>query len=169
MDIEKRKEELSIAYISAICAMAGIDYDIIRHDGDSTDGQMKKVIVLEDGLKCNAQLRVQLKSTSSGSMYSKRNGVLKYKLRAKNYNDLCGRATTPIVLMLLILPEDEKEWLKWSSEELILRGLVLWLSLSGLEPTSNAESVTVEIPFENVVNSETAVQMLECVAKEEWA
>ena len=47
MDIEKIKEEISISYISALCAYAGIDYDRVIHDEDSTDGQLKKIITLK--------------------------------------------------------------------------------------------------------------------------
>ena len=70
MDIEKIKEEISISYISALCAYAGIDYDRVIHDEDSTDGQLKKIITLNNGRLFQSQLRVQLKCTSSLSQYS---------------------------------------------------------------------------------------------------
>ena len=38
MQVSKRKEDISISYISALCAYAGIAYEIVRHDDDSTDG-----------------------------------------------------------------------------------------------------------------------------------
>lgn len=41
MTPERAKENMSISYISAVCAYAGVDYDTIRHDEDSTDGLMK--------------------------------------------------------------------------------------------------------------------------------
>lgn len=37
------KEDLSISFICALCANAGIDYEICRHDQDSTDGIIKKL------------------------------------------------------------------------------------------------------------------------------
>lgn len=67
MDISHIKEELSINYIATVAAIAGIDYDIIRHDEDSTDGLLKKQMILSNGGKFNASLRVQLKCTSSTS------------------------------------------------------------------------------------------------------
>ena len=39
-------EDIHISYISALCASAGISYDIQRHDDDSTDGVIKKTITL---------------------------------------------------------------------------------------------------------------------------
>ena len=41
MTPERAKENMSISYISAVCAYAGVDDDTIRHDEDSTDGLMK--------------------------------------------------------------------------------------------------------------------------------
>ena len=38
MQITQIKEDISISYISALCAYAGIAYEIVRHDADSTDG-----------------------------------------------------------------------------------------------------------------------------------
>lgn len=37
MNKENTKEELSICYISTISTNAGMDYEILRHDDDSTD------------------------------------------------------------------------------------------------------------------------------------
>jgi hypothetical protein len=70
VDTSQKKEELSINYIATVAAIAGIDYDIMRHDGDSTDGLLKKQISLSNGRRFNASLRVQLKCTSSPSQYS---------------------------------------------------------------------------------------------------
>lgn len=41
------KEDISISYISALCAYAGVAYEINRHDEDSTDGILKKRILLD--------------------------------------------------------------------------------------------------------------------------
>ena len=41
MHSSSKKEDISISYISALCADAGISYDIQRHDDDSTDGIIK--------------------------------------------------------------------------------------------------------------------------------
>jgi hypothetical protein len=116
------KEDISISYISALCAYAGVAYEINRHDEDSTDGILKKRILLDENRKFDAELRVQLKCTSSPSQYTDNGDSITYKLKVKNYNDLCMSSTTPIILGLLVLPEDEKEWIKWSSEELLIKG-----------------------------------------------
>lgn len=38
------KEDIHISYLSAVCASASISFDLQRHDDDSTDGIMKKLI-----------------------------------------------------------------------------------------------------------------------------
>ena len=49
MHSSRQKEDISISYISALCADAGISYDIQRHDDDSTDGIMKNAYFLVMG------------------------------------------------------------------------------------------------------------------------
>ena len=45
------KEDIHISYLSAVCASASVSFDLQRHDDDSTDGIMKKLITLDDGTK----------------------------------------------------------------------------------------------------------------------
>ena len=167
MDKSGIKEELSINYLATIAAIRGIDYDTIRHDEDSTDGLVKKIISLDGGGRFNAELRVQLKCTSSPSQYSEKDGIISYQLNVKNYNDLCTPATSPIILGLLILPEDENEWVKWTSEELMIKGCMYWLSLANKPYSSNSGKVTVKIDKNNVLNSNSLHTLLEKIAKEE--
>ena len=84
MHSSRQKEDISISYISALCADAGISYDIQRHDDDSTDGIMKKRIFLGDGIFFDSALRIQLKSTSSVSQYKDKGDIITYALKGKN-------------------------------------------------------------------------------------
>lgn len=104
MQVTQIKEDISISYISALCAYAGIAYEIVRHDDDSTDGTLRKRIILDHERKFDAELRIQLKCTSSSSQYTDHGDTLTYKLKVKNYNDLRLPSTTPIILGLLVLP-----------------------------------------------------------------
>ena len=167
MDISQIKEELSISYISTIAAMAGIDYEIMRHDDDSADGLLKKCIYVFGGRKFNSSLHVQLKCTSSISQYNDDGKAISYKLKAKNYNDLCAPSTTPIILALLIIPENQIEWINWTPEDLMLKGCMYWLSLANNEETNNTGFVTIKIPKSNALNCETLHNILEKIAREE--
>lgn len=168
MQITPIKEDISISYISALCAYAGIAYEIVRHDEDSTDGILKKRVFLDGKRKLDVILRIQLKCTSSPSQYTDNGDTLTYKLKVKNYNDLCLPATTPIVLGLLILPENEKLWINWTEEELLIKGCMYWAEFSRETESNNKGTVSVKINKKNVVNAENLQNIFELIAKEEW-
>lgn len=168
MQETQRKEDLSISYISALCAYGGIAYETVRHDDDSTDGTLRKRIALDNNRKFDAELRIQLKCTSSISQYADKEDYMIYKLRAKNYNDLCLESTTPIILGLLVLPEDETAWLSWTPEELLIRGTMYWAEFTSQVSKDNSGIVSVKIDKKNVINADTLNKILEKIAREEW-
>lgn len=168
MQITQIKEDISISYISALCAHSGIAYEIVRHDEDSTDGILRKRVFLDGGRKYDAELRIQLKCTSSPSQYIDNGNTITYKLKVKNYNDLCLRSTTPIILGLLILPEDQNEWIQWSTEELLLKGCMYWASFAGKTESKNEGTISVTLDKKNAINEKTLQSILEKIAKEEW-
>lgn len=129
---------------------------------------MKKRILLGGNKKFNAELRIQLKCTSSPSQYTDHGDTLTYKLKVKNYNDLCLPSTTPIILGLLILPENEELWVNWTEEELLIKGCMYWAEFSKETESSNEGTVSVKINKKNVINVESLRNILEMIAKEEW-
>lgn len=165
MDISKCKEDISISYISALCAYAGIAYDIQRHDEDSTDGIIKKTIDLDGNTKYGAECRIQLKCTSSSTQYIENGGSITYKLKAKNYNDLCRKCTTPVILALLILPDDFN-CLSWTEKELMIKGRMYWASFCGKESTNNSATINVPLDKKNVISDVTLQKILEKIARE---
>ena len=166
MDKEKIKEDLSICYLKTIAAINGIAMERIEHDEDSIDVVIKKIIYLKNGGKFNSQISVQLKATASSSQYNISNTEISYLLKAKNYNDLCAPASMPSILALLILPENETEWIRWSSEELMIKGKMFWISFQGKEETKNVSRITVKIPKENELNAITIETLIQKVAEE---
>lgn len=166
MDIEKIKEDLSICYLKTIAAVRGIAVERIEHDEDSVDVIIKKVINTNPNMPFHSQISVQLKSTSSRSQYRISEKEVSYILKVKNYNDLCMPASMPSILALLILPEKEDEWTKWTPDELIVRGKMFWLSLQDKEVSANKENVTVKIPKENILNAETIENLIKKAAVE---
>lgn len=166
MDIEKIKEDLSICYLKTIAAVQGIAVERIEHDEDSVDVIIKKVIITDENIPFNSQVSVQLKSTSSKSQYSISKEEVSYKLKVKNYNDLCIPASMPSILAVLILPEEKDEWTMWTPEELMIKGKMFWLSLQDKEVSENKENVTVKIPRENILNADTIENLIKKAAKE---
>lgn len=166
MDTQKIKEDLSISYMSIVSAVVGIGFEIVRHDEDSIDSLIKRVVELDRGTKFNSQISVQLKATSSKSQYNDNGEFITYQLKVKNFNDLCMAATMPSMLALLILPEDENEWVNWSPEEIILNGCMYWVNLQNCDNSMNAGKVSVKIPKINRINSDCLLMLLEKAAKE---
>lgn len=160
------KEDLSLSYICAISSFAGILCNVHKHDSDGTDLVLSKDLKFKNNKQFNASIRVQLKATSSSSQYHMDEEFVFYRLKAKNFNDLCRPATTPMILALLILPEDKDRWIRWSIEELLIHATMYWKSFDGEKPSDNTGTVTVKINKQNVLNVQTIETLLENVAKE---
>lgn len=167
MTIEIIKEDLSICFLKTIATCNGIALEEVRHDDDSEDVKIKKTIELKDSGKFISELKFQLKTTSSESMYSEDENYISYKLNVKNYNDLCTPSTTPIVLGLLVLPGNQEDWVNCTKTELVLKGRMYWLSLQNETKSKNTDSVTVKIPKDNVLNEKTIEDLLIAVAEGE--
>ena len=134
---EHRKEALSFAYLHALAAKAGYTCQPgPRPDMDSIDA------IIKSGGPSRTQVDVQLKATSNGTC---RDDGLHFRLRRKNYNDLCERRSVPLLLVVLVLPRDEARWVQCTAEALTMRRCGWWESLSGHRPTRQ-QSKTIVIP-----------------------
>ena len=147
------KEDISYAYLAACCASANIAFERTTHDEDGEDCSVKKTCTRAD---------------SSDSQYTVNEDRIVYKLKAKNYNDLCTLGTDPFILGLLVLPGKREEWVKWTPEELLLRGTMYWERFDNREKTENTSTVSVSLPKTNLLGPETLNAILQRIAEEEW-
>ncbi len=69
---------------------------------------------------------------------------------------------------LLILPEEEKLWVNWTEDELLIKGCMYWAEFSKETESSNEGTVSVKINKKNVINVESLQNILEMIAREEW-
>jgi hypothetical protein len=159
----QRQEALSRAYVRAIAAQAGMicvettqDFgidlflrDVQRHGSSYRD--------------TGPQIDVQLKSTVRAEVSETE---VIYDLEVRAY-DLLRRTARdrPRLLVVLVLPEDEAQWLSQSVEELTLRRCAYWLSLRGAEPTANQSTVRVTLPRANVFSVEAVQTMMMTLSK----
>lgn len=160
----RRKEELAKSYLNALCAVKGISMEIQMHDDDSLDVMLKKIVIRSDTKKYNAQISVQLKSSSSN--YTEHETYYSYPLPKKNFDELRLPATAKAFLFVLILPAEEKDWIGQSISELIMRQCMYWLDLKGMPDSPNSTNVTVHLPRTNVVSPETLDRILVGIAEE---
>ena len=156
----KSQEAISLSYFLAVAATKNIVTNSKKRDDFSIDLDISKHVTLNTGVVFTAQINVQLKSTNSSHEYSINEDCITYYLKAKNYNDLVASTAVPIILALLILPEEESSWVCQDVDKLILRKCMYWVSLKGLPATDNSSSVAVKIPLSQVVTGDNLENLL---------
>jgi hypothetical protein len=159
-----RQEALCRAYVLAVAAQAGVgttthtpDYGIdLSLRAIEPKGQLR-----EDS---GVQLDLQLRSTTRANVSATE---VKYDLDVRTYGFLGGSCPVPRVLVVLVLPEDEGQWLSQSPEELVLRHCAYWLSLRGAPATTASSSIRVSIPREQVFSVQAVQALLSRLARGE--
>ena len=149
------EEDLSISYLRAIAAKAQVEVEVKRRDSSSKDVELSKEVTTDAGNQFIVNLYVQLKTTYSRHEYKEKDDIIKYKLKSKNYNDLCKPSTNLTILALLILPKDKAEWVIQTEEELKVKHCMYWLYLKNKKFSKCVSSVTVDIPKRQILSAET--------------
>lgn len=144
-------EGLSRAYIQAVAHRAGFNLSVREFDY-GLDGTFHEVSqVVEPGGKpryreSGFKIDFQAKASSSPNLIQLQEETLRYTLEAKSQRDLVQNGGTPRILVVLLLPSDETQWLTCTEDALTLRRCAWWMSLRGQAPTTNDETVRIEIP-----------------------
>lgn len=138
-----RMEQFSLAYVRAIAAEGGYQVGRPEPDVDSVDG----VLLASFGRR--PRIDFQAKATSQQLV---RNGIIHFPLPVKNYDELRADTLTPRILIVLLMPRDDANWITQSENELCLRHCAYWLSLAGRPDVRNVRAVTVQIPTANMLD-----------------
>ena len=138
-----RMEQLSMSYVRAVASGAGYQVSRPEPDVDSVDG------VLMASFGQRPRIDSQAKATYQNVLLG---GVIHFPLPVKNYDDLRADTRTPRILIVMLMPGDDMDWLTQSDRELCLRHCCYWLSLAGRPSVQNTSSVTVQIPTANMFN-----------------
>lgn len=142
------EEDLSKAYVMAVGAKAGLSVHFRDAHDYGVDGSLHQVSIVngkrqESGYSFDFQLKASKRCSIDAA------SSLVYDLDADTYNFLCDRArenrATPIVLLLLALPEDEADWLSVSPERMIMKKACYWTKIDG-KFTDNVATKRVAIP-----------------------
>lgn len=153
-----RQEVLCRAYLQAVagrcgmsCTFRDLDYGI---DATHVEIRRRNRRLVESGFR----LDVQAKSTTVASLTK---SSITYDLSAKNYEDLRDpEVGCPRILVLLILPEEEDDWLEQTEDHLLIRRAAYWLSLRGLGPSDNERSVRLSIPRTNLFSAASLMTLV---------
>jgi hypothetical protein len=150
-----RKELYSLAYVSAVAASAGVQVEHLHFDYDSVDCQ------LVSKKPRRPQLGLQLKATATDCIQGDH---LLFDLPIKNYVDLRDpERHVPTLLVVLHLPEEEDDWMRFSDQDLLLKNAAYYLNLVGFEESSNKKSVRVKIPLAQRFNRDSVNALLDYV------
>lgn len=150
-----RKEQFSEAFVRAFAAPLGLNPSKPEVDNDSIDLRLSGKDY--NGLISSPEIGIQLKCTEQEI---NEDGFLHFKLKKKNYLDLCNtRVLFPRYLFVFLIPKEVDTWVleKENSIELQYKGL--WFSLKGL-PVIETKSKVIKIPSSNVINKEILQKMM---------
>lgn len=164
----QRQENFSLAYVRAIAAACGFSVSSLDDDYDSVDALISATGIVEWNGRISTGrspcLAVQVKCTHATKP---KNGVLKFELPVKNYNDLrdTGRLMNAIVVVLCT-PKLWSQRLRWSDKSLILRQVAYWKSLRGEPATTNGDSITIAMT--ELFSPDSLSQLMFTSAQGEW-
>jgi hypothetical protein len=154
-----RQEALCRAYVQAIAAHAGLISS--RPDPDyGIDLSLRSVEVGAGGRQdSSVQVDLQLRSTTRAH---RTESEVKVDLDVDTYNYLRGSGVfCPRILVVLVMPVDEAEWVKQSRDELAVRNCAYWVSLSGYPDTTATSSIRVTIPATNLFSVQAVRSILQ--------
>jgi len=160
---EHRQEGLSRAYVQAVAAACGMGYSLPSPDY-GIDLTLEDILIRgRRRVPSGWKLDVQAKCTTLADIHG---AFVKYDLEVRAYEDLRDiEAPCHRILVVLVLPEDDSEWLAQTEEELLLRRCAYWYSLRGREHTKRRRTVRLSIPRANVFSPEALRGIMDRVKK----
>jgi len=164
------ESELSYAYLHAVAARAGMSCETSGRHADKMgiDATIRaSERFATNSILTDLSLDVQLKATIKEP--ARTNGNLSYFLDGVERYDKLRQPTVnpPRILVVLFLPSDSSEWLKWSEEELAVRKCAWWVSLRGAPPTDNQSGLTVYLPEEQYFHADNLRAIMTRLSQEE--
>lgn len=147
MTPEQQKEEISRAYVHAVAARNGFKIGTWSVDDGCLDVTIGHANPLGGGTMANPKIDLQLKCTSQPGVV--KNDHVAWKLSREHHNRLVAASVNHQLLVVLVLPDDEKTWIEHSVEALLIRRCAYWLRMDGLPPIASGSRV-VRLPKANV-------------------
>ena len=152
-------EQLSLSYIRAVASAAGYHVTRPETDMDSVDG-----LLLSDAGR-RPRIEFQAKATSRNLL---RADGIHFPLPVKNYEDLrIEMPLIPRILIVLLMPVEEAEWLTQTSDELCQRHCAYWRSLEGEPAVTNTQNVTVILPLDKMFSGDQLNGLMDKVERGE--
>ncbi len=154
MDLNHQMELISIAMTTAVCAKTGCNWSVRMQDFGVD------LNIHGENWPLQPQIDIQLKSTRICHAPLSNQSTFKYPLRVKNYNDLRAKTIRPQLLLLVLVPEAIDEWLIDEFDRISFKYGLYWVNLRGRPPTTNRQTVTIEISLANRFNAQSLEKMM---------
>lgn len=151
------KEWVSLAYLQAICAQAGLNMSDCAWD-DGIDLYIGASKACNLGNIRNQRIALQLKSTTRWRVQGT---AVSYQLDVKAYNDLRAQSTCDQYLVLYTLPQQRAMWIEHASDHTRLSHTAFYLSLTGRPAVAARHRTTVTIPLANQLTAASLRQLYE--------
>jgi hypothetical protein len=165
------KEKISEMLVRAIVHEAG--YSVKMRDSEDDfgiDALLSSVEYREGRYRpTGIYVDLQLKSTMTAIKVNRKNGTIPYRLRGKNYDDMCVRNLDnqlPLLLIIAFLPKEDKisSLIRFNKRKtlVVLRGRVFWYRLPReICQTNNGRSKTIHIPISNVFDHQAVCDVMQ--------
>jgi hypothetical protein len=108
-----------------------------------------------------------MRNLASENLGRRKKEHLAFPLPIKNYNELREEALVPRLLVVLLLPDDDRRWLEQSEDQMISRSCAYWKTLFGEPETKNQTSVTVHLPRDQRFTVDALRAVMEKVSRGE--
>ena len=162
MILNTQKEDFSYAYVYAVTATVGYSLQAATRRLDDSGIDATITVPGKINSKRLPRFDIQIKSTSLSVLKEE---SIKYRLSAKNYNELCeDDPFVPQLLIVVLLSSDVNDWVSQTEESLCLKRCAYWLSLRGQPPVDNQTTITVEIPRQNIFSPDALKTIMERIA-----
>jgi hypothetical protein len=157
--------ELSVAYARAVACRAGFVLEDIRKGPGGVEATVRSPEPLSSSATlASPTLELQLTAQVLDPLPAKE---ILVDLPAASYERLIARCAIPRLLVVFVMPKDEKTWLSWTENEMVLPHSAYWISLLGRARVPHAAALRVTIPREQVFDSLNLRALLQRVGEEE--
>ena len=163
-----KMEDMSEAYLRALCAANGFSVDRSNHDNDGYDVEIScKGFIDSNSSLYSPKLDIQLKSSYSNIKLND-DGSITYTLEVKNYKTLIQtNRMIPQILVVFYMHQDENLWLEHTTDWLKITKCAYWTSLKGYEDTKNEHTININIPHDHILTKESLKNIMTKISKQE--
>lgn len=164
---EDAMEMVSACLVGLHSARARLNIKTARFDRDSADLELEYV---DNGALptqfVSSSMKVQLKCVHKLKLKPGA-AFFDYDLKSKNYNDLAKRGQIRHILVIALLNQDIDSSLSYHNPNAV-DACLYWIELRGKKPTTNKNTVRIQIPVTNTFDHRIAARLLREVQQRIW-